>query len=174
MLPLRSLLSSLCRCLSVSIRSIPQPSAFPSPAACVSAVSLVVPLHLCVCVCVCVYTLCVFLFLHSYTSAISLRLSVFTSLCLIRHCAQPLRTAGLDSSANVPLCLSSRARACVFCQYNALCISLVTHYLVLLALGSFLPSSPLHLCSWETDFIALFPTSFSLHFVCHPVAVDML
>ena len=117
----------------------------------------------CVCVCVCVYIMCVCVYVYimcvcvegvyvmcvsfstACPSAISLRLSVFTSLCLIRHRTQPLRTAGLNSCANLPFSLSlslSLSRSlylsiflslcvCVCLnQHNALCISLVTHYLV--------------------------------------------
>ena len=82
-------------------------------------------------------------------SAISLWLSVCTSLCLIKHHKQQLRTAGLNFSANLPLslslspslslslwlCVQSCVCVCVcvlvrVCQQSAFYISLVTHYLV--------------------------------------------
>lgn len=104
----------------------------------------------CAYACVCVSAAC--------PSAISLWLSVFTSLCLIKHQTQPLRTAGLDFSANFPslslwLCVSVCQSACARRVLSASPLLHITLFPCIRHFPSFASSSsPIHLCSWEPKF----------------------
>lgn len=139
-----SLLPSVCSASSISLcRSVYFHNIlrrYLSPALCVSAVlfSISVPL------CVCVLTVCVHLppqCVHQPSHYSCLFLHLFASLGTARN------HWGQQALTPAPI-YPSLSCVWVFCQYNALCISQVTHYLVSLPFGTYFPlhlSSVLHL-----------------------------